>query len=69
MLNQTNSKKYWVIGGLYRDTGFDAIVEGTERLFGPFPSRDEAIQAWRRVAEATRSSCLTRFSFAEEPGN
>jgi hypothetical protein len=67
MLNQTNSKKYWVIGGLYRDTGFDTLVEGTERLFGPFPSRDEATQAWRQLAEATRSSCLTRFSIAEEP--
>lgn len=67
MLNQTIDKKYWVIGGVYRDTEFNTIVEGTQRLFGPFPSKDEAIQAWRQVAEATRSSCLTRFSIAEEP--
>lgn len=55
------ANRFWVVGGEYTDSRFEDIVEGTEKMFGPFPSRDDALQTWRRVADETRSLCLARF--------
>ena len=52
---------FWVVGGEYTDCGFEELVQGTEQMLGPFPSRDHALQAWRRVAEETRSLCMVRY--------
>ena len=30
------TKRYWVIGGEYRDSDFGALVPGTEKMAGPF---------------------------------
>ncbi len=58
--------KYWVIGGEYTDTAFDRMVEGTERVMGPFGDRQRALQVWQRMADETRSNCHARFTIAEE---
>jgi len=58
--------RFWVIGGEYTDTRFDRLVEGTERLAGPFACRDSALTAWRRLADATRSNVHARYTIAEE---
>ncbi len=58
--------KYWVVGGEYLDTEFDRIVDGTQQLVGPFQCRDMAMDEWKKLASATRSSCLTRYTIAEE---
>ena len=42
--------KYWVIGGEYTDTAFDRMVEGTERVMGPFGDRQRAMHAACRAA-------------------
>jgi hypothetical protein len=34
--------RFWIIGGEFQSLGFDEIVHGTERLIGPFGTRDEA---------------------------
>jgi hypothetical protein len=60
------SKKFWVIGGEYTDSGFDSLVQGTEQMFGPYASRDDALQVWRRVADETRSLCMARFTVVGE---
>ena len=65
MQTQTRSK-YWIVGGEYSDTAFDRLVEGTERVFGPFPSREQALDEWRRLAAETRSNCHARYTIAEE---
>ncbi|MDP6707836.1 MAG: hypothetical protein QF893_15940 [Alphaproteobacteria bacterium] len=59
--------KYWVIGGQYADTSFDSMLDGTGRIAGPFANHSAAMTEWRRLADETRSDCLTRFSIAVEP--
>ncbi|MDF1794883.1 MAG: hypothetical protein P1U88_23450 [Thalassobaculaceae bacterium] len=58
--------RYWVIGGEYANTAFDRVIEGTERILGPYLCRDEAHKAWEEVAVATRSICLARFTIVQE---
>lgn len=55
------AQRFWVVGGEYTDSRFEDVIEGTEKMFGPFPSRDSALQVWRKVAEETRSLCMARF--------
>jgi hypothetical protein len=57
---------YWVIGAEYTCPRFERIVEGTERLVGPFPGKEQALATWRRLAEETRSNCMTRFTIVQE---
>jgi hypothetical protein len=59
-------KRFWVIGGRYATIDFETVVDGTERLFGPFSTRGEAEYAWRDVSERHRSECLVRFSIVQE---
>ena len=58
--------RFWVIGGEYASTAFDRVVEGTERILGPYLCRDEARKAWEEVAVETRSVCLARFTIVQE---
>lgn len=58
--------RYWVIGGEYASTAFDRVVEGTERILGPYLCPDEARKAWEAVAIETRSVCLARFTIVQE---
>ena len=41
-------KKYWVIGGEY-DAGFKGLVEGTQRVSGPFSDELRARTEWQRL--------------------
>ena len=34
--------RFWVLGGEYTSIRFEELVDGTERLFGPFAARGEA---------------------------
>ena len=52
---------FWVVGGEYTDCRFETLVRGTEQMLGPYSSRNDALQAWRRVAEETRSVCMARY--------
>jgi hypothetical protein len=60
-------KRYWIVGGEFDDANFERLVEGTERLVGPFRNRIVAERAWRDMATSTRPSCYTRYTIAEEP--
>lgn len=61
-----SENRYWVIGGEYANTAFDRVVEGTERILGPFLCQEEAHRAWESVAVETRSICLARFTIVRE---
>ncbi|MCR9072307.1 MAG: hypothetical protein NXI18_11350 [Alphaproteobacteria bacterium] len=61
-----SENRYWVIGGEYASTAFDRVVEGTERILGPFRCKEEAHRAWETVAVETRSICLARFTVVQE---
>ncbi len=60
------SERYWVIGGEYESTAFDKLVDGTERILGPYRNQDAAKQAWETIAVATRSICTARFTIVRE---
>ncbi len=61
-----SDQRYWVIGGEYANTTFDQVVEGTERILGPFGCPKEAHRAWETIAVETRSICLARFTVVRE---
>jgi hypothetical protein len=63
---QQQQNRYWIVGGEYADTSFSQLVGGTERVMGPYPTRENAMAAWQELAEATRANCYARFSIAEE---
>lgn len=64
---QQMHRRFWVVGGKYKSMAFDHLVEGTERIYGPFASEDDANRTWRSVAERTRSEATVRFTIAAEP--
>lgn len=55
-------KQFWVIGGEYKGVEFQEVLPGTERVFGPFPSYEDANQIWRERSLASRFSATTRYS-------
>lgn len=62
-------KQYWVIGGEYQCVEFQEVLPGTARVFGPFPTYDEANQTWRERSLASRSSATTRYSIVASAPN
>jgi hypothetical protein len=58
--------RFWIIGGEFQSLGFDEIVHGTERLIGPFGTRDEAERTWRDVSEEHRARFTVRFTIVQE---
>lgn len=59
---------YWIIGGEYTDTEFRQLVAGTERVIGPYPSREAALPVWRELADRTKANCCARYTIAQELG-
>ena len=49
-----NSSRFWVVGGEYTSCDCEKIVQGTERVIGPFESRTEAERTWRSLSEDHR---------------
>src|SRR3954464_9789309 len=55
-------KRFWVVGGIYADTGFDRIAEGgKEERIGPFPDYAAAKAAWQKRAWETVDNANARF--------
>ena len=61
-----SEQRFWVIGGEYANTAFDRVIEGTEKILGPYLNHEDAHRAWERVAVETRSICLARFTIVRE---
>ena len=60
-------QQYWVVGGKYETLDFEHLVQGTERVFGPFARIEDAEDTWRRVTETTRCQATVRYTIAAEP--
>lgn len=58
---------FWVIGGEFGSMNFHKLVEGSAQVQGPFSSRQEAEEAWKKVSEENRHRGNVRFSILEEP--
>ena len=61
-----STTRYWVVGGEFRSPEFDALIDGTGRIWGPFETRGDAESVWREESEQRRWSCCTRFTIVAE---
>ena len=61
-----SNNHFWVVGGKFCSLAFEEMVDGTERLFGPFPTREDAERIWRDVSEQHRAQCTVRFTIVQE---
>ncbi|AWM85610.1 hypothetical protein [Microvirga sp. 17 mud 1-3] len=59
--------RFWVVGGEYTSCDCEQLVQGTERVVGPFESRHEAERTWRTLSEDHRPQAQVRFTIAQEP--
>jgi hypothetical protein len=55
------ASEWWVVGGTYETTEFQAPAGGQEGWHGPFRSREAAMDEWRRLAWSTVDDALTRY--------
>ena len=54
---------YWVVGGHYKDTSFNEIVDGHEgENHGPYASYIEAKQHWDRLSWDNVDICNVRYT-------
>jgi len=60
------TERFWVVGGEYSCLAFKTLKSGTPQVLGPYDTRDEAKDAWRRIAEQTRSCATARYAIATE---
>ena len=63
-------KRFWVVGGVYKDTNFDCMAEGyKEERVGPFRDYAAAKAAWQKRAWETVDHANARFRIEEEGGD
>lgn len=60
------TKRFWVVGGEYGDTAFQKLVEGTERMIGPFDDERQARTEWTRLTYCPAATATTRYSITTE---
>ena len=59
---------YLVHGGVYTDTNFDELEEGTNESYGPFYAYNEALTAWRRhTFTQSLDNCYHRLKIIWQP--
>lgn len=60
-------RRFWVIGGHYRDTRFRDLAEGhSEERHGPFERYEDAQAEWQRLSWADVDICNVRYRIVEE---
>ena len=62
-----HKSRFWVVGGEYTSCDCETLVQGTERVVGPFESRIDAERTWRSLSEDHRPQAQVRFTIAQEP--
>ena len=65
---RSTAPRFWVIGGEYTSLGFEQLIEGTERVAGPFFHRSAAEAVWRRLSEEDRCRAQVRYAIVAESG-
>jgi hypothetical protein len=60
------TERFWVVGGQYSSTNFHSFKSGQPDVYGPFKSREEAREEWKRLSEQTRSSATTKYAITSE---
>ena len=65
---RSTAPRFWVIGGEYTCLGFEQLVEGTEKVAGPFFHKSAAEAVWRRMSEQDRCRAQVRYAIVAESG-
>ena len=60
------TKQYWVVGGEY-DAGFTGLLEGTQRVSGPFSDELRARTEWQRLTCHDGWCATERYHITVEP--
>ena len=60
------TERFWVVGGDFACTGFEALRDGAGHVSGPFGTREEATVAWRSLSEQSRSKATARYAITAE---
>lgn len=60
------TERYWVVGGEYAGLDFRTLKNGVPQVMGPFESRDEATEVWKRISAETKACATARFAIASE---
>ncbi|WP_309645806.1 hypothetical protein [Phenylobacterium sp.] len=60
------TERYWVVGGEYSCMAFKSLKGEGPQVLGPYETRDEAKEAWKRVSRETRGVATARFAIAAE---
>jgi hypothetical protein len=59
-------KKYWVVGGEY-DVQFKRLIDGTQRVAGPFADAVRARTEWQRLTFHDHACATERYHITVEP--
>jgi hypothetical protein len=65
---RSTAPRFWVIGGEYTCLGFEQLLEGTEKVAGPFFHKSAAEAVWRRLSEQDRCRAQVRYAIVAEGG-
>lgn len=58
---------FYVVGGIYQNTKFQALAPGEElQVFGPFDTHAKADEVWRDKSFALVDNALARFTVLSE---
>ena len=57
---------FWVVGGEYTDTDFNAVKPGTEVKLGPFDTYEEARKVWKDKSMAAIDDAYVRFRIDQQ---
>jgi hypothetical protein len=60
--------QYWVVGGEFGSLNFHSLIQGTQQVRGPFPTRPDAEEAWRGISEEFRHKANYRFTIVRDAG-
>jgi hypothetical protein len=63
---RSTAPRFWVIGGEYTCLGFEQLLEGTEKVAGPFFHKSAAEAVWRRLSEQDRCRAQVRYAIVAE---
>lgn len=58
---------FMIEGGVFTDTSFTQLVDGTREVYGPFKDRDQAVNVWRGRMGLMVDTCEHRLFLIEVP--
>jgi hypothetical protein len=60
------TERFWVVGGEYSCLAFKTLKSGAPQVMGPYQTREEARDVWRRISDETRSCATAKYAIATE---